>query len=89
MNKNGILIGDWTAHHTTCSEKRKQDAKGQSLEEAVTAIGARWKAMKGHTWERKIGQEMRTSRMDLIFEKGQVTQGKMERRKLGSDYWSI
>ena len=28
--------------------------------------------MKGHTWERKIGQKVRTSRIDLIFEKGEV-----------------
>ena len=28
--------------------------------------------MKRHTWERKIGQKVRTSRMDLIFKKGEV-----------------
>ena len=28
--------------------------------------------MKGHTWERKIRQKVRTSRIVLIFEKGEV-----------------
>lgn len=44
------------------------------MAEAITEIGARWKRMKGHICERKVGQEQRTSRIDLIFEKGQVTQ---------------
>ena len=88
-NKDGILIGDWNAHHTTWSEKGKEDGKGRSLEQAISGIGGRWKATKGHTWERKVGQDLRMSRIDLIFEKGQVTQGKIQSRKISSDHWGI
>ena len=88
-NKDGILIGDWNAHHPTWSEKGKEDGKGRSLEEAINGIGARWKRMKGHAWERKVGQELRTSRIDLVFEKGQIIQGKIQSRKIGSDHWGI
>ena len=72
-NKDGILIRDSNAHHTTWSEKGKEDGKGRILEEAIRGMGARWKATKGNTWERKVGQELKTSRIELIFEKGQVT----------------
>ena len=45
--------------------------------------------MKGHAWERKVGQELRTSRINLVFEKGQIIQGKIQSRKIGSDHWGI
>ena len=82
-------MGDWNAHHPIWSEKVKEDGKGRSLKEAINAIGARWKGMKGHTWERKVGQELRTSRIDLVFEKGQIIQGKIQSQKIGSDHWGI
>ena len=45
--------------------------------------------MKGHTWERKVGQELRTSRIDLVFEKGHIIQGKIQSQKIGLDHWGI
>ena len=82
-NKDRILNGDWNAGHPRWSEKRKEDRKGGSLEEAITRVGIRWKRMKGHTWERKVRKEIRTSRIDLIFDKGQVgTLGKIDSRKI-------
>ena len=89
QNKDGILIGVWNAHHPIWSEKGKDDRKGRSLKETINGIGARWKVMKGHTWERKVGQELRMSRIDLVFEKGQIIQGKIQSRKIGSDHWGI
>ena len=88
-NKDGILIGDWNAHHPIWSEKGKENRKGRSLEEAINGIEARWKGMKGHLLERKVGQELRTSRIDLVFEKGQIIQGKIQSQKIGLDHWGI
>ena len=59
------------------------------MAEAITEIGARWKRMKGHICERKVGQEQRTSRIDLIFEKGQVTQRNTNSGKIGLNHCGI
>ena len=89
QNKDGILIRVWNAHHPIWSEKGKEDGRGRSLKQATNGIGARWKVMKGHTWERKVGQELRMSRIDLVFKKGQIIRGKIQSRKIGSDHWGI
>ena len=64
--KEGILIGDWNAHHYDW-DKEREDAKGKLLKE--------WTELKGYqlvepddiTFHRQVRGQLRTSTIDLVF----------------------
>ncbi|RPB20368.1 hypothetical protein L211DRAFT_852394 [Terfezia boudieri ATCC MYA-4762] len=43
----------------------------------------------GWTWERKRGENLERSRIDLFLSRGEASWEGMRREKLSSDYWAI
>ena len=86
---DGILLGDWNAHHRKWSLKAKQDAGGVALDEAMLHVGAEWWKTKGPTWERIVSGRHVKSRIELVFYKGEEMVRKVRKVKLLSDHWGL
>src|SRR6266576_2816363 len=88
-DSEGVLIGDWNAHHPRWSLTGKRDARGGALEEAIMEVGAEIFKTKGPTWERVVKGKQQQSRIDLVFAKGDQIVDRLRKHKLGSDHWGL
>ena len=70
-----ILIGDWNAHHAQWSIDGRSDSLGRVLEDWRCERGARLLRGRGHTFERRRGGVVVTSRIDFALAGGGVERG--------------
>ena len=83
---DGILLGDWNAHHQKWSLKVKRDAGGVALDEAMLEVGAEWWKTTGLTWERMVSGRHVKSRIDLVFYEGEEMVRKVKKVKRVFDH---
>ena len=50
-DREGVVVGDWNAHHEQWSLTGKGDGRGRALEEWATGTGFDWVYIEGETWE--------------------------------------
>ena len=62
----GILIGDWNAHHHDWDEER-EDAKGKLLKEWMELKGFKLVEPDDITFHRQVQGQLRSSTIDLVF----------------------
>ena len=68
--RDGLVIGDWNAHHESCSLDGGTNTNGRVLQEAIEDVGTKWIGTRGPTWESSVDGELLQSRIDLVFVKG-------------------
>ena len=88
-NRDGILVGDWNAHHRAWGEEDRENGRGRTLQEWTTEEGYELVDISGPTWERTDGEGQRHSRIDLVFTKGTSMWDHPETEKLTSDHWAL
>ena len=70
-----VLIWDWNAHHGEWSLDGRSDAVGRALREWRVARGARLLKSRSHTFERRRGDGVVTSRIDFTLVGVRVERG--------------
>ena len=65
-----VLIGHWNAHHMRWSLDKRGDTVGRVLDEWRAARGARLLQGREHTFERRRGNVVVVSRIDVAIARG-------------------